>query len=384
LYRKFTADRVFDGNRFLPTDQVIITSDEGKISAVTTVAEAGDGIQHLPGILTPGFINCHCHLELSHMQGAIPEKTGLVSFVQQVMSRRGEAAAQKEQAMQKAEQEMYNNGIVAVGDICNTADAIGIKRHSKLYWNNFIEVSGFVDSAAEKRAADAEIILTAHHTALPAQYAVVVPHAPYSVSKTLFQLLNNKTAGKLITIHNQESAEEDKLYQNRSGDFLNLYKNFGIDIASFKPTRKSSLQSWRPYFTNDQSVISVHNTFTGNDDIHFLQTKITGQKTFFCLCPAANLYIEDMLPDVALLQKSGYPVVLGTDSYASNHQLSIWHEIKILQKHFPQLSLDTLLQWATINGAKAMQLEHILGSFEKGKQPGLVLIKDEETVSRIL
>jgi len=120
--------------------------------------------------------------------------------------------------------------------------------------------------------------------------------------------------------------------------------------------------------------------------VHFNKSKITNHKSqiALCLCPSANLYIENNLPDILLLQKNNCNIVLGTDSYASNHQLSIWEEIRILQKHFPALTLETLLQWATSNGAKAMQMDAMLGSFEKGKQPGLVLIKNEKNIKRVL
>lgn len=67
--------------------------------------------------------------------------------------------------------------------------------------------------------------------------------------------------------------------------------------------------------------------------------------------------------------------MLGTDSLASNHQLSILEEMKTLQKHFPVVSTKTLLQWATINGAKALQMDNVLGSFERGKKPGIVIIE---------
>jgi cytosine/adenosine deaminase-related metal-dependent hydrolase len=67
-------------------------------------------------------------------------------------------------------------------------------------------------------------------------------------------------------------------------------------------------------------------------------------------------------------------IVLGTDSLASNHQLSILEEIKTLQQHFASIPLQTMLQWATINGAKALQTDATLGSFEKGKTPGIVHI----------
>ena len=82
--------------------------------------------------------------------------------------------------------------------------------------------------------------------------------------------------------------------------------------------------------------------------------------------------------------KNDCNVVLGTDSLASNHQLSIWEEIKTIQQHFPEIQLEILLKWATINGAKALQLDDTLGSFEKDKKPGVVHISDSGTISRII
>jgi cytosine/adenosine deaminase-related metal-dependent hydrolase len=112
-------------------------------------------------------------------------------------------------------------------------------------------------------------------------------------------------------------------------------------------------------------------------DIEFIKLSTSNLQlsTFFCLCPNANLYIINTLPDVNMLVENDCMIVLGTDSLASNHQLSIVEEIKTLHQNFPAIPLELMLQWATINGAKALQMEGRLGSFEKGKQPGIVLIE---------
>jgi len=377
LYRKFTADFIFTGSEILPADNVVIATEDGTIIETITKAEAGDDIETYNGILTPGFVNSHCHIELSHMQGAVPTKTGLVEFVQQVMKNRNADAEAKTIAMHAAEQELYNSGTVAVGDICNTTDSIELKQNSKLCWHNFIEVSGFVDGAAEKRFADAKNILKEFNSTLNTQHSTLSPHAPYSVSKTLFQLLNDATANQLITIHNQECAAEDDLYKSKQGDFLNLYKNFGIDISGFVPTGKSSLQSWVPYFTKNQKIILVHNTFITQDDIDFINTQHSTLNTqhYSCLCPNANKYIEQQMPPVELLRNNNCSIVIGTDSYASNWQLNMLEEIKTIQAETSFSSpLAEVLQWATINGARALQLDKELGSFDKGKKPGIVLI----------
>ena len=358
---------------------VLITDQSGTVIETVDRKDAGDDIQALEGLLTPGFINAHCHLELSHMKGIIPEKTGLVEFVQQVMGRRASPGELKRDAMLRAEIEMNNTGMVAVGDICNTADSIPVKQQSGLLWRNFIEVSGFTDAAAQKRLDDVKKVQEQFQTTLGKKGTTLSPHAPYSVSKKLFQLLNDETSGQLITIHNQECAAEDELYKHKKGGFLDLYKKFGIDISAFEPTGKSSFQSWLPYFTNGQSVISVHNTFAGEDDIAFFNKFAENNHSgfFYCLCANANQYIEQKIPPIGLLQKNNCTIVLGTDSYASNRQLNILEEIKTIQKETDYaIPLHELLQWATINGAKALQLDQQLGSFEKGKKPGIVLIEN--------
>jgi cytosine/adenosine deaminase-related metal-dependent hydrolase len=192
-------------------------------------------------------------------------------------------------------------------------------------------------------------------------------------------LLNEQTEAQLITIHNQESAAEDELYLAKQGGFLALYNNFEIDINSFEPTGKSSVQSWLPYFNKQQSILSVHNTYTSESDIDFLIKYSEKHSSLFsyCICINANNYIEQKNPPIEMLMNSDCNVVIGTDSLASNHQLNILEELKTIQlSNNPIFPLSTLLKWATINGAKALQLDSLVGSFEKGKKPGVVLIEN--------
>ena len=99
------------------------------------------------------------------------------------------------------------------------------------------------------------------------------------------------------------------------------------------------------------------------------------QQFFCCLCVNANTYIENALPPVEMMRKQQVNITIGTDSLASNWGLSILDELKRIRQHFSSVPISELLQWATINGAKALQLQQSLGSFEKGKRPGVVLIE---------
>jgi aminodeoxyfutalosine deaminase len=387
-YRKFNADNLFDGYRFLGKGQVLITDQTGKISAIVPVSEAGDDIEKLEGILSPGFVNCHCHLELSHLKNVIPPHTGLIEFLCSVVTKRGFDPTVIKQEIEKAEKEMYNNGIVAVGDIGNTADTAGVKSSSSIRWQNFVEVLGFTDEKAEENINHYKTVLAelqnTQRSIFTIQRSTLVPHAPYSISPKTFELINEETEGKIISIHNQEHPAEDELYKTGGGDYLKLFKIFGIDKSPFPVTKKSSLQSYLPHFTKGQTIFLIHNTFMPEEDIVFANqyAEKNSLKLVYCLCPNANLYIENKLPLIENFMKHDCHIVLGTDSYSSNWQLSIAKEIQSVHQYFSQIQLENILQWATIDGAKALQWDDELGSFEKNKTPGIVLIKPDFTISK--
>lgn len=376
-YKKFSADQLFDGSNFNDSDKVLIISDEGIIVDILPQADAGEDVQHLKGILTPGFINCHCHLELSHMKGAIPQKTGLTDFVFHVIRDRHYSEETILSAIAQAEEEMLKNGIVAVGDICNNTLTLSQKLKNRLYYHNFVEASGFLPQLAEarfQRSADFYHEYARHYRH-PETSNSIVPHAPYSVSEELWEKIIHFPGNRLLTIHNQETEGENEFFISRRGEFLDLYERMNLDISFFQATGKSSIQHYLSRFLRGQSLILVHNVCTSREDLDF-----AGKATvplFWCLCPNANNYITGRLPDINLLRKENCIIVLGTDSLASNHQLSILSEIQTIRQYFPLIPTHELLGWATLNGAKALQVDDILGSFEKGKKPGVLLCEND-------
>lgn len=386
-YKKYKADLLFDGYRFREPGSVLITDESGSIEDIVPASEAGDEVQQFEGILSPGLINCHCHLELSHLKNVIPPHTGLINFLCSVVTKRDFPGEKIEAEIIKAEKEMYDNGIVAVGDIGNTADTSDVKRKSKIRWQNFTEVLSFTDEKAEENfwhystvAKELEYALKSsglgHRTSL-------VPHAPYSISPKTFQLINEATRNQVISIHNQEHPAENELYKTGSGEYLRFFKIFGLNKSPFPVTGKSSIRSVLPYFNNVQTIFLIHNTFMPEEDMVWANefASASGLKLVYCLCINANLYIENKVPPIDLLLKHNCHIVLGTDSYSSNWQLSIAKEIEAIRKYFPQISEETLLQWATSNGAKALGWEEELGSFEKSKKPGIVLLSPDYSVS---
>ena len=380
-YRKFSAGRLFDGFTFIDQPKVLITDEDGSIEGLVDPAEAGDGIEEFEGTLCPGFINSHCHLELSHMKGMVPESTGLVDFVISVVEQRHFPEEQILLAIEKAETEMLENGIVAVGDICNNLHSLPQKTRGRIMYHNFIEASGYPPEVAKARFERSLSFFRefARYYQVPVDSNSIVPHAPYSVSPELWEMLVNFPGNNLFTIHNQETESEDEWFIGKKGKLDRLYEKLKIDTSFFTAPGTSSLQNYLRYFLPNQQVILVHNVFTKQEDIS-LTFSTRQNKFFWCLCVNANQYISGALPPIELLIKNNCDIVLGTDSLASNHSLNLMDEIRTIKKNFPAITLEEMLKWACSNGAKAIRAEGVLGSFEAGKKPG-VLVIDEQNLS---
>jgi cytosine/adenosine deaminase-related metal-dependent hydrolase len=374
-YRKLKGDKIFDGYE-LQDDKVLIVNDGGIVEDLVQISEAGEGVEYYKDILSPAFINCHCHLELSHMKDLIPEKTGLVDFVYQIINGRHHPKEEIEEAIKNAQLEMYNNGIIAVGDICNDSATLAQKQNRKIKYYNFIEVLGWLPSVAQSRFDKAREMydLFASQTSATRNHNSVVPHASYSVSGDLWHQIQPYFKNKVVSIHNQETIFEDDFFKVGKGDFVRMYELMKIDNTHHKPTNKSSLQSYFHYLTEAKNIILVHNTFITQNDLDYIRDAhhYNSFNTFFCLCINANQYIEDALPPVDLFINNNCDIVLGTDSLASNRSLSIADEMKTIHKFFPAVTINELLKWATINGARALNMHDQLGSFESGKKPGVI------------
>jgi cytosine/adenosine deaminase-related metal-dependent hydrolase len=369
--KSFRADYVFPVYADPIKNGIVTVDDQGKIIAVADHNNPPEGpIEQLSGIICPGFVNTHCHVELSHLKDKILPQRGLVSFIKDVQAFRNADSKEVLEAIQKADEEMYANGIVAVGDISNSNLSIPVKAASKLYYHTFVETFGFLPQNAEAVFNKAVELLNEFKP----QSCSITPHAPYSVSKELFKLIrkHSDSGNNLISIHNQECEDENKFYRYKLGGFIELYEYFGMDITHFKPQARNSLQSIIPLLTNKQQVLLVHNTCTNLKDIYFI--KRFDRKINWCFCPNANLYIENHLPKIPLFIDQGFNITLGTDSLASNSSLCILSEMRTIQNKFPAISTKKLMEWGTINGATFLGIADEKGTLEPGKTPGLNLI----------
>ena len=376
--RKLSAHYIFTGNGTVLIKGIIILSDDGTVvDLIDTKGELDEmaNVEFYSGVLIPGFVNAHCHLELSHLRNVFPEKTGLPGFLKNVVEHRNQADDRVVDEARKADFEMWKNGIVAVGDISNSNSTFQLKSVSKIAYHTFIETLGFSPQRAEKAFSWAKYCFEeAQSLGLRAS---VVPHAPYSISKELFDKIAEFSViqQSILSIHSQESSEEDDLYRTGNGLIIrHLTENLLLDLSFFKPTGKSALESVIHWLPKENKLLLVHNIRTCQNDLDLVAKARSLNNTWFVLCPDSNLYIEDRLPDIELFRKNKLQICIGTDSLSSNHQLSMLAEIKTIQANFPAIPLDEIVTWATHNGAEALEMSDWAGTFEPGKKPGINLI----------
>lgn len=381
--RLLSATRIHDGKQFLPQGTTLEVAEDGSIIALHS--QATERTEQLDGILVPGFVNAHCHLELSHMKDMIPQGTGLVPFLQHVTKERHDHSDEQKKADRyEAYNELLRNGVVAVGDICNTTDTLELRKLGQLHMHTFVECLGFTEAFAAGRLAYSQETMEAfrqHKVDGVVLRESIVPHAPYSVSPTLFRLINEAAPGSLLSIHNQESKAENEYYQQKTGGVCDLLHGLGINSDFFEPSGKTSLQTYLPWLDEEHPLMLVHNTFSSAADVAVANSR--RDQPYWCLCPGANLYIEGRLPNVPLLAAATDRICIGTDSLASNTQLSILAELQHMHNAFPELGWEQLLRWATGNGASALLMDDVVGSFQEGLRPGVVLLSSLDTEARI-
>lgn len=322
------------------------------------------------GVLIPGFVNAHCHIELSHMLGKAPKGSGLPKFLAAVMKNKDAEEKDILEKIENADKMMYDNGIQAVGDHVNTVLSAKTKAGSLIKYHTFVEVMSMTKEDIQERidkARDIEFYFDANH-------ASITPHAPYSCLKDLFKAFRKLVnEDNILSIHNQESDEENKLYRYKEGEFLSFYEEMGLNAEALKAQARNSIQSYLSHLPKNNPTMLVHNTYMSLKDVDFIQR--LGRDVYFCICPKANLYIEGRLPKILNFVPNNERMVVGTDSLASNDTLDILEELKVMSSHLPQLDFLQILPWATINGARILGFADELGSIEVGKKPGLLLLE---------
>jgi cytosine/adenosine deaminase-related metal-dependent hydrolase len=390
--KRFSAHFIFTNTKPPLKKAVITADDDGKIISIEDSGgnlQESHSVEFFNGIIIPGFVNCHCHLELSHLKGVIPREKGLGEFIMHIRSSRNNDFRNIKTSAYSSDSNMYRDGVDLCADICNTPVTFDIKKESRIRYLNLIEVFGIDPEKASYRME--EILRVANEAEDSGLLYSLVPHSVYSVSLPLFRLLRDITGKNQVTaIHFMETEGEKTFLSDHSGPLKRSYEKSGL-LPTLLKTVESHIDAILKEITSSGNLILVHNTYADRVTVKEIKKR---ENIFWCLCPNSNIYIERKMPPVDMLVSEGCEIVIGTDSLASNSTLSILTELKTLHKHFPSLTMEQLIRWATINGARALGEDHNYGTIEPGKKPGLLLLENldlinlnlppETTVTRLL
>ena len=373
--RRIAASFVYtlDADEPIKNGYVEYDAADGRIVAV---GECGPDDEVLSGAIVPGFVNSHCHIELSHLHGKFRKGTGMAGFIDQINALRDWAGADvKARLTQEWMDKMWKDGVSAMSDISNDDSSFKVKSSHKLYTRTFLEVFGsepemcegvMADVTALKSVADAEGI-----------DAAPTPHSCYTMSP---QLLSASSAAGLesgyLSYHSQESQEEEDLLISGSGAMYENRKRSGMSTPPV--TGESSLKYFidrlaaakpAPY---DEHILLVHNVCLKQDDID--AAKKVMNNVYWAICPLSNIFIHNALPPVPLMRRNGLAITVGTDSLSSNDDLDMVKELVCIRQNFSEIPMNEILVWACLNGARFLSKEKALGSLTPGKTPGIVFV----------
>ncbi len=355
--------------------------DVGRYKDLRNEYSGGMLVDHECCILTPSLVNGHTHLELSHLLklGKSPGiKTSLPTWIRTLITKRQESALPESdiiKAGRLALDQMHSGGIGLVGDIGNRESSRKIAYGSKTDVVFFLELFG-MSKDAEKRVLkrlDHEI----------SEDFVCTAHAPYSTSAELIRLLKSKANEQqaVFSIHVAESVDELEFLRYGSGEFSELLVEKGVIDRSFSPVIQKGMGSVH-YLDSlgvlDEKTMCVHAVHLEPSEIEMLSNR----NCKVCLCPGSNRYLGVGKAPVAFFLANGILPALGTDSLASNPEVSIWQEMQHIRHEHFEINPAVVFAMGTVGGAEALGLGKELGSLEPGKRASFLAVHYEENSAK--
>lgn len=376
--KRIAAEYVYTLDSFEPLRNGFVEYDQdGTVTGVGVCEDpSSEEVFYKGGAIVPGFVNAHCHIELSHLQGKFSKKTGMAGFIDQINALRDSSDRESRMiCVRKWMDSLWNQGVSAMADISNGDESFLAKASSPMYTRTFLEVFG---SEPEDCQTVMSSVLELQKKAVKMGLdAAPTPHSCYTMSP---ELLTASSAVGLesgyLSYHSQESDEEEQMMMSGSGALYENRKRLGMSTppVAGRPSFFYFLDRLEkvhpaPFM---EHILLVHEVRMTEDVADAVQSFM--KNAYVALCPMSNLFIHDALPPVELMRRKGIRLTIGTDSLSSNDTLDYIREMYCLQSSFPDVSTGEILTWACRNGAEFLGKDDSLGSISPGMKPGLVLI----------
>jgi cytosine/adenosine deaminase-related metal-dependent hydrolase len=337
----------------------------GRFSKIVRNLPGAAVVDHPDSVLLPALVNAHTHLELSHLAHLSQQPppatfTGWIDNMLYARARSGFNDEAVQEAARSSLVDQQDDGVMAIADISNTgltrklcSDFLGKLLCFKEYLG--LRASG-VEPSLKSLQAEAD-----HH--------LCSAHAPYSTHADLLRALKKRAllAGHIFPIHVAEPQAESDMMSRGRGELVDFLERRGFWDGSFQPTgidNNGSVQYLHQLGILDDKTLCVHSIHVSETEIELLIK--TGSKV--CLCPGSNRYLGVGKAPVDQYLQAGMLPALGTDSLASNPEISMWREMQLLADDHPDVDPVDILTMATAGGAGALGLDLEVGTLEPGKQ----------------
>ncbi len=325
---------------------------------------------HGDGVILPGLVNTHIHLEFSALAGSIPPQATLPAWLAQAMA--GMAAstpAAVDRGIQEAIAALRRFGTALVGEVSNSGRSLPWLLADGLPFRYFYECLGFDLLRDGPLETDFPFLADPRLTRLPVSAAA---HAPYSVSGPLFGRIAawNRSRQRPGSVHLAESPEEQRFLHHGDGPLRELLEQRGRWYEGYQPPDcPSAIYLDRLGFWQGP-CLAVHGVHLSGEE----RCLLARRGVFLALCPRSNLHTGVGRPDAAALYRAGIKLSLGTDSLASAPDVNLFQEMKLLADSCPEIPWPDLLAMATLHGAEALGRGQEFGSLSPGKRAAILYL----------
>jgi cytosine/adenosine deaminase-related metal-dependent hydrolase len=327
-----------------------------------------------PGVLMPGLVNAHCHLELCHLAGRLEDARGFVPWVEALVAARAEAPPEVvEAATAEGVGALVASGTVAVGDVSNGLAHLPMLGRSGLAAAVvFYELLAWDPAKAEAVLQFAEARAREVSEDLPGHVQVrLAAHAPHSVSAPLLRALAR--SGGPASIHLAESLAESAFLAGGDGEWAGFLERRGLGHVAFSPPGLSPVSYVDGLLVLHPGLVAAHCVQVDEADIQTLAQRGVA----VAVCPRSNRRLGVGLPPVPAMLAAGVALAVGTDSLASAGSLDLMEDLALLHRELPDLDPAHLVRMATLGGARALGLTD-LGTIEPGKRAALAYAPADE------
>jgi aminodeoxyfutalosine deaminase len=350
-----------------------VAVEGGRVSWVGRAGDPGEprGRVHDlgPGVLMPGLVNAHCHLELSHL-GGLAERApaGFVPWVESLMAQRGLTGPDEVRAAtRRAIRQLESTGTVAVGDVSNGLAHLDLLEESHLHAVVFYELLGWDPARAETILAAASDVMTIAARPELRTRVKIAAHAPYSVSPELLAGIVRR--GGPAAMHLAESPDETRFLAQGDGEWRSFLDRRGLGHVPFAAPGVSPIVHVDEMGGLREGMVAAHCVQVDESDCALLAKR----GAHVAICPRSNRSLRVGMAPVRRLLDAGVRLCLGTDSLASAPTLDLMADMALLQSQFPELAPGVIVRMATLGGAEALGLPE-LGAIEPGRSADLAFV----------